>query len=207
LITLTYAAARGQLAQEIARMYQPIAIAGTGAILDAATKIKQQGRAAIASGGFSAAWQNALRVETYPSKGVSAGAALLAHHKIPYAGVFQRGAVIKGQPLLWIPVRGLPKRIGGRRMTPKLYEERIGPLHTVTIPGKPPMLAASLRGQKLTIANLRAGARGTGHVHDQIMFIGLSTVRDPKRFDLQKVFDAAAAGLGAAYLRFLPESY
>ena len=46
--------------------------------------------------------------------------AAFIYHKIRYAGVFEEGAVIGGQPLLWLPLPTVPLR-RGRPMTPSQY--------------------------------------------------------------------------------------
>lgn len=48
-----------------------IARVSTATFQEGARIIKEQGRASIAAGGFSARWQNALRVKNYPENGVS----------------------------------------------------------------------------------------------------------------------------------------
>ena len=83
----------------IAREVQkPIAKAATAAMKDAGDVAKRTGRSSIASAGFSRKWQNALRVNIYPAQGDSMRPAAFIFHKIRYAGVFEEGAVISGQP-------------------------------------------------------------------------------------------------------------
>jgi len=65
---------------------------------------RSSGDAGIAAGGLSRKWQNALRVNIYPPQGDSMHPAAFVYHKIRYAGVFEDGAVIGGQPLLWLPL-------------------------------------------------------------------------------------------------------
>ena len=102
----------------IARELQkPIAKAATAAMKDAGDVAKRTGRSSIASAGFSRKWQNALRVNIYPAQGDSMRPAAFIFHKIRYAGVFEEGAVIRGQPLLWLPLGNVPVR-RGRPMTP-----------------------------------------------------------------------------------------
>src|SRR5882672_3832798 len=153
-LKLNYAALTGQFRQMAEEMQQPIKVAATGAINDAAKFIKVAGRANIAQAGFSTKWQNALRVNVYPSKGVSMDPALLAYHKIPYAGVFERGATISGSPYLWLPLPDVPRNAYGRRMSPANFVRLIGPLKSVFRAGKPPLLVAQIVGDpdKITLA-------------------------------------------------------
>ena len=110
----------------IARELQkPIAKAATAAMKDAGDVAKRTGRSSIASAGFSRKWQNALRVNIYPAQGDSMRPAAFIFHKIRYAGVFEEGAVIRGQPLLWLPLGNVPVR-RGRPMTPSQYVRSVG---------------------------------------------------------------------------------
>ncbi len=208
-LRLIYSAVTGQFDAAMRAMVRPIAHAATGAIRDASEAVKREGRANIAAAGFSRKWQNALRVKIYPQKGVSVDAAALAFHKIPYAGIFETGGEIRGKPLLWIPIRELPAKIGGQKLTPKLYSERIGPLRFIPPrAGKRPMLAGPLSGRagttsKITLARLRKGQSGGSRVISVPLFIGIPAVTERKRFDLKKVFEKARAGLGSGYLRNL----
>jgi hypothetical protein len=205
-LRLTYAALRGELDDAFKAMYAPIARAATGAIRDAAAEITTQGRSNIAAAGFPRGFQNALRVEVYPRAGVAAGAALYVHHTIPYAGVFERGADIKGKPLLWIPLPGTPARIGGRRLTPRAYIQAIGPLSSLRSRKGLPILAGPISGRagtKITLGKLRRGSRGEGNVTLQPIFIGVPSIHIRQRFGLQEIFNRAASGLGAGYIRNL----
>jgi hypothetical protein len=107
--------------------------AATAAIREAGEIAKRDGRASIAAAGFSRKWQNALRVNFYPPQGDSMRPAAFIFHKIRYAGVFEEGVVIGGQPLLWLPLPNVPLR-RGQPMTPSQYARSIGPLVSVQRP-------------------------------------------------------------------------
>ena len=219
-LRLVYAAATGQFDAAVADIQKKVATAATGAIRDAVTKGKIEARAAIASAGFSTRWQNAFRANVYPARGVSLSPAGFFYHRIPYAGVFEDGATIAGDPLLWLPLPGVPQSMLGVHMSPANYVRLIGPLHTIFIAGKPPMLAGWILGSarsgvgKITVGKLRAGSAtefnrrgGTGaplaNLISVPLFIGLSSVTIGKKFNLKAVFDRAQAGLGAGYFRNL----
>lgn len=218
-LKLVYAAATGEFAAALAAMQGPIASAATGAIRDMGEQLKRDARGIIAAAGFSAKWQNAYQLLYFPRK-ESINAAAYAYHKIGYSGIFARGGKIAGSPYLWLPLAGVPERVGGRRMSPGVFEALIGPLHTVGgRAGKPPLLAAYIRGKpgaRLTLPRLRAGsalarlgvrqargAYGTLGVRSVPVFIGLRAVQLKKRFDLRPALDRAKAGLPAAYLKHL----
>lgn len=181
-------------------LIEPVAKAGTAAIDLVGKDIKTEGRANIAGAGFGKRWQNALRVDRYPRRGVSANAALWIYHKIPYAEAFESGAVIHGTPLLWIPLSTAPKKIGRLKMTPRNYIASVGPLISINHPGKPPLLAAPYSGRvrsRTTLAGLRRGAdKGGGLVP---IFVGIKTITLTKRFALRSIFRSAAGRLSGYY--------
>jgi hypothetical protein len=93
--------------------------------------------------------QNALRVDSYPSRGgkYSIHAAAEVYHKVWWAGVFEDGANIKGAPLLWIPTQYAPRRAsGGRRMTAALFKAQVGKLTQIKSKKGTPLLMARIPG-------------------------------------------------------------
>lgn len=217
-LKLIFDAVSGQWDTAVAAIQAPIAKAATAAIHDAGAEGQTEGRAAIGHAGFSQKWQNALRVNFYPAGGKnSMDPAAYLYHKIPYAGVFENGATIAGSPLLWLPLSGVPNKIGALRMTPRNYIANIGPLHSINVPGKAPMLAAYIEGGiggagKITLGKLRAGGalgrlgvkggrsqRGR-HLISVPIFVGISAVKLRARFGLAAIFEKAAAGVPEKYL-------
>lgn len=201
-----YAAVKGEYSKMLAAQYLPIAQTATATIKQTTETAKKEARQVIAAAGFSRKWQNATRGDVYPPKGVSVNAAGMIYNKILYSGVFEAGATISGKPFLWIPVTGLPKRVGGKRMTPRVFVELIGPLHSVNRPGRNPILAgfisASASSAKLTIAKLRSGQKrknNKGAVKSVPCFVGIPQVQIRQRFGLNTVFDKADKNLAAVY--------
>ncbi len=208
-IRMIYSTVRGEYAKASQALITPIAKAATLTIKGTADNVKIGGRSNIAAAGFSKKWQNAFRVNVYPKKVDSVDASLYAYHKIPYAGVFETGMTITGNPMLWIPLPGIPLRFGGRRLTPKMFVATIGPLHSVNIPGKPPMLAAYLSAgattSNITVRKLKSGAlikskRGINAVISVPIFYGVSAVKLAAKFNLKEVFNKAKNSLGKLYL-------
>ena len=121
--------------------------------------------------GSGTRFANALRLNVYPKKGTSLRAAALIWHKIPYAGVFEEGATIRGRPTLWLPLPSTPQKYGRYRLTPERYTKEIGPLQYVKRPGKSPLLFAKVKSTKSgkpgkpSLSRLKAGARGAGQDH------------------------------------------
>lgn len=200
---------KGQLEEALRGKYRPVAEAATAAMTDAANQVKTEGRADIARAGFSKRWQNTLRADVYPSRGkVSVSAAALIHHKIQYAGVFEEGATIRGKPFLWLPLRTTPKKIGGQRMTARLFAERVGPLRFVQRPGHRPLLMAQVRSTDAAVrkgVSLNALKRGKaakrGTLRSVPMFVGIETVTIRKKFNITAIVQRARDALFELYFR------
>jgi hypothetical protein len=206
-VNLTYSTATDDQIAGMRALRDQMAAAATGAIRDAGDQIKREGRANIAAAGFSSKWQNTLRVNIYPNKGASLDPAALAYHKIPYSAVFEEGATISGSPLLWLPLRNVPKSLFGRHMSPANFNRLIGPL--IKFKGRN-LLGAYMAPGPITIAKLVAGNRGRKQRKGLILvplFFGIDSVTLTKRFNLRAVFNKAAAGLRDGYFRNLKPLY
>lgn len=189
-----------------------IARAATDTIKDAVTEVKSGGRAAIAAGGFSSRWQNSFRVNMYPTTGTSMDPAMWAYSKIDYADIFQTGGTIRGRRgLLWVPLPSVPKKIGGQRMTVRLYLQRVGPLQVVRKGGRPPVLMGRVLrrvgvGKKVAMSTLRRGAaadRAKRPTKLVPLFVGLSSVNIRRRFNVRPVYDTASANIPANFTRHM----
>lgn len=202
-------------------VYDSIARAATATIKDAGSLLKNEGRAEIASGGFSPRWQNAWRVNTYPASGVSINAAAFGFHKIPYSLVFEQGARITARKgLLWIPLPTVPKDGRKRNYSPRALTQSGVDLFSISRPGRKPLLAAKARvsggigqslgtkrrnqrgrvtfgGRALSLAQLRAGKKGPRQTVP--LFVGVNVVTLRKRFNLEGVADSVSARLGSLY--------
>ncbi|TPN53991.1 DUF6441 family protein [Mesorhizobium sp. B1-1-7] len=193
-----------------------MAKAAQGAMNQAATNIKREGRADIKGAGFSNRFANSFRANVYPKGGqASVGAAALIFDTIKYADIFETGGSVHGKPMLWLPLPTAPKRIGRQRMTPALYIRQIGPLFTINREGKPPLLAANIgisarqraSGSvgKITNARLRKGAAGGGPKQVVPLFVGVDDVTLKKRFNLRRITAANAAKLGQYFAENLKD--
>jgi hypothetical protein len=175
--------------------YGQIAHAATAAIREASDLAKKESRANIAAAGFSGRWQNALRANVYPKTGESVDAAAFIYHKIPYAGVFEHGATIQGK--LWLPIEAnLPVQAHGKRWTPQDFINNIGPLR----PGKAGThsvlfgeVMVGKTGSVLTVSKSRHAKRATTKWLP--VFVAVSTVTDPKKFDIGAVVRDVAGEL------------
>jgi len=211
---LTLSAVAGGFFKALIEGEKPIARAATAAMREAAELAKAGGRASIAGAGFSRKWQNALRAKIYPPNRESMRAAALIYHKVPYAEVFEQGAVIRGKPLLWLPLPNAPFGAGGRRIPASKFQQQVGsPLYTIRRPGKPPMLGAHVRmtdaraGKAISLALLRRGRNpgGKGTVRLVPLYVGIEVASIPKRFAILDAINRAAARLPSLYLKYFKE--
>lgn len=204
----------GDSLRSIAQGYQRrMQIAAVKAIADVTEQAKVSGRKSIAAGGFSSKWQNALRARVYPNADVPLSPAGLVWHKIAYSAIFESGGPIAGKPTLWLPTSQVPQGRGSRPLTPKQYTERVGPLRTIKVPGRPPILAG--RGSRAgiiratpTVTRLRKRAVKSGSILGAWvpLFIGVPTVNLRQRFHVHREVKQAADQIGARYAaHFAPE--
>lgn len=208
-LRLTLSAVGGAFFRALTEGERPIAKAATAAVREAAELAKSGGRTSIATAGFSRKWQNALRANVYPPNRDSMRAAALIYHKVPYAEVFERGAVIHGKPYLWLPLPNAPFA-GGRRIPASKFRDLVGsPLYTIRRPGKPPMLGANVRmtsaraGKAVSLSLLRRGRNpgGKGAVRLVPLYVGVEVANIPKRFAILDAINRAAARLPDLYLK------
>lgn len=188
--------------------------AATAAMKDAASELKSGARAAIAAGGFSTKWQNAFRVNVYPSRGTSLEPAAYGFSKIRYANIFQRGGIItpKTSRFLWIALPTAPKKIGGRRTTVASFIRNIGPLIFFRKGRHPLLMARVIRkvgaGSSVSVATLKRGAaakKKNKKTNFVPMFVGLDKVALRRRFNVDPAYQAARDTLSANYDRHMAE--
>lgn len=158
-------------------------------IKDASAEILRRGRANIAGAGFSARWQKSLQTRVFPAgeKGQKDAAAII-FSTIPYAGVFQEGAVISGQPLLWLPLDTVPRGVGGRPLSPRQAAAKFGGLTSLNRPGRRPLLVAK--------------TRGGGFVP---LFVGVERVSIRKRFAVIEVVEDVGGHLAESFEKHLKD--
>jgi hypothetical protein len=211
----------GQFPEAFQGMVDPLDRAAAAAMRDARQEILDGGRANIAAAGFSRRWQDGL---TATITGTGLRSSLRARHRRGFATVFETGRTISAKRgLIWLPLPTVPKKIGSNaQMTPRNFVRLIGPLFTMRVPGKGPLLGAymqGLAGSKVNLAKLRRGAalarlgvRGRGGqrraskgVVATPVFHGVSSVTIRKRWDLRGVYDRAQQGISANFAKRLRE--
>jgi hypothetical protein len=210
-LRLLYEVLSGDYGKMMQAAQNRIARSATGAMKDAGAIIKRDGRAAMAAGGLSTRFQNTFRVEVYPKNGVSLTPAVFAFSKIPWAGVFEDTPSISGK--MWVPIEAnLPLQPGGKRWTPKDFINLVGPLRGGRHGSKPLLFAQVAVGQAGGVLALpsRAGTKRAIRAREVYnkaktrwvpVFVLVTTVRDPKLFDITAVVNRVNSEVPELYLK------
>lgn len=196
--------------------------AATEAMKEAGKRALEGGRAGIARAGFSRRWQVTYRLDVFPKGKNSMNAAAFLHHRIPYSNIFQTGGLISGQPRLWLPLSATPAMMGRNRLTAGNFTALTGKkLISIRRPGKLPLLGAVLnvspRRKKIRGSDLKSKAQlSTGGGSDRVgfkdfgtrgrlvpLFVGISTVRIRKQFDVERATNDAANAVPDLYFEKL----
>jgi hypothetical protein len=134
---------------------------------ETALRIRARGRQSIAgAGNFGSRWTQGLTVEAF---GTRKGSLIKVGHQIPYARVHEFGKIIKGKPLLWIPVAPEAKGIRARDYPGRLFRVK-------GREGKTPLL-------------MSAGDR-------RVKYIGAASVTLKPRFGLRAIARDEAGHMG-----------
>jgi hypothetical protein len=166
--------------------------------------VKTEGRSAISAGIHSSRLANAFRVNLYPYSGDSINPVVFAYHKVPWAGQFEDPQPISG--FRWLPIEAnLP---GGKRWTPHDFANQIGPLRR-GVAGSKPVLFGEVRvansGRVLRLPSKRGNTGNTSFSRQQKkwlpVFVGISSITDPKRYDITAVVNKASEQIDALYAK------
>jgi hypothetical protein len=211
---------KGFVTTVFSELQDPIARAGTAAIRDAASYVERNGRAAIRAAGLGNRIARGFHTRVSPRNGYSLDASMVGFHSLGFINIFERGGTIRGKPMLWLPLPSAPAKVNGRQVTPRRLSDAIGPLHSINIAGKPPMLAGYVSrlpgaGGRATLAQLRTGNRNArrlqaaagfgGRVRVRAvsvpLFIGIPAAVIRQRLNISSIYDQANEKMGAFYLR------
>jgi len=155
-----------------------VASASVAALRETSADAVEEGRANIAgSGAFGPKWQSGLRrrmVGATEDGEPSLQAKAVIFHKSGLSGVFEHGATIEGKPLLWIPTN--PKAPAASRSGKKLV--------SATVRGQPVLFDANDRDR-----------------HRKPLYVGVPSVRIPKKWRIIEIVKEHAARLGELFLQ------
>lgn len=156
----------------VTRFKERATLAVQAAVRAAAADIESEGRANIAAGGNfkSARWQDGFHAKiSFQSR---SDLVIRVTHDVGYWVVFEEGRVIRGKPLLWIPLSFAEEAQGlSARDFP-------GPLFRVNRAGKNPLL-------------MTTGGRA--------MYVGLESVTIPKKWHLRDIVKEIARNMNQYY--------
>lgn len=159
----------------VKRYSERMVIATQVAAKRAAENIEREGRANIRAGGDfgSARWQAGFRaLVSFVSR---VRISIRITHKVRYWRVFEFGAIIRGKPMLWIPLSFARDAIGKRA------RDFPGKLFRVNRLGKAPLLMTKEGG--------RAAAK----------YFGKTSVRIPRKWRLRDIVRREQKRLGLYY--------
>jgi hypothetical protein len=188
-------AIRGDLTRVMADEVKATERAASSAMRDATNGLKLDLRAQVTGAGLGTRLANSWRSQTYPDSGESLRPAGLVWSKAPHIiRAFNEGATIRSADGFWlaVPGPGCPTRIGKKRPTPRLVEERLGiPLRFVYRRGGPSLLVAddmrARTGKRGGFAKSKTGRNAA----TAIMFLLYPQVTLRKRLDINRAKGAA----------------
>lgn len=143
-------------------------------------EIETQGRANIAAGGnfSSPRWQEGFQARL--SFQTRTDLTIRATHAVPYWHVFEHGAVIRGQPMLWIPLTGSNAALRGVR--------------------------ARDYGAPLFRVNRKNGGAPLLHDGNAPQYFGKESVTIPRKWRLRDIVRGVARQMGKFYRQAMKDS-
>ena len=167
--------------------------------------LKSAWRTQITGAGLGQRLANTIRSQTYPKGRNSLDAAALVWSNAPVIiGAHDTGPLIRSASGLWlaIPLPAAGKALGGKRITPAMWEQKTGlKLRFVYRSRGPSLLVAdavrlNTRGQ----AAVSKSKTGRGQVTAPI-FLLVRQVKLPKRLDLARDAERAQAAIPGSIVR------
>jgi Family of unknown function (DUF6441) len=171
----------------------------------AGASLKSAWRAQITGAGLGQRLTNTIRSQTYPKGRNSLDAAALVWSNAPVIiGAHDTGPLIRSGSGFWlaIPLPAAGKALGGKRITPGMWEQKTGlRLRFVYRCRGPSLLVAdavrlNTRGQ----ATVSKSKTGRGQVTAPI-FLLVRQVKLPKRLDLMRDAERAQAAIPGSIVR------
>lgn len=171
----------------------------------AGTSLKSAWRLQITGAGLGQRLANSIRSQTYPKGRNSLDAAALVWSNAPVIiGAHESGPLIRSANGFWlaIPLPAAGKALGGKRMTPALWEKKTGMrLRFVYRKRGPSLLVAdAVRLNTKGQAAVSKSKTGRGQVTAPI-FILVRQVKLPKRLDLARDAERAQAAIPGSIVR------
>ena len=171
----------------------------------AGTGLKAAWRGQITGAGLGARLANTIRPQTYPKGRNSMNAAALVWSNAPVIiGAHDTGPLIRSTSGFWlaIPLPAAGKALGGKRITPGIWEQKTGlRLRFVYRSRGPSLLVAdAVRLNTKGQAAVSKSKTGKGQVTAPI-FLLVRQVKLPKRLDLARDAERAQAAIPGSIVR------
>jgi hypothetical protein len=199
-----------ELKKHLKDIQKPIAKIATATIKEAAQLVKKNAAIEIQSAGFSSRSSKTLKYTLDPERGESIDISATFKFRRGFFSVFEEGATIQGKPLLWLPLETVPFGRGNKRLTPKEYSARIGPLAKTKGTNPPYLVGKTSRAGVLraTTSNLTLRKRGRRAIktapllsQNVPLYVGVPSVTIPKKFDVKGVIQDVAKQIPEIYLK------
>ena len=177
----------------------------SAAMREAGTSLKSAWRGQITGAGLGTRLGNSIRLASFPKSGDSLNAAALVWSNAPVIiGAHDTGPLIRSGNGFWlaIPLPAAGKALGGKRITPAMWEKKTGlRLRFVYRSRGPSLLVAdavrlNTRGQ----AAVSKSKTGKGQVTAPI-FLLVRQVKLPKRLNLARDAERALAAIPGSIVR------
>ena len=177
----------------------------TTAMRQAGTGLKSAWRAQITGAGLGQRLANTIRSQTYPKGRNSLDAAALVWSNAPVIiGAHDTGPLIRSGNGFWlaIPLPAAGKALGGKRITPTMWEQKTGlRLRFVYRSRGPSLLVAdAVRLNTRGLAAVSKSKTGRGQVTAPI-FLLVRQVKLPKRLNLARDAERAQAAIPGSIVR------
>lgn len=171
----------------------------------AGANLKSAWRAQITGAGLGQRLANSIRSQTFPKGRNSLDAAALVWSNAPViVGAHEAGPLIRSSNGFWlaIPLPAAGKALGGKRMTPGMWEKKTGMrLRFVFRKRGPSLLVAdAVRLNTKGHATVSKSKTGRGQVTAPI-FVLVRQVKLPKRLDLARDAELAQSAIPASIVR------
>ncbi|MBW6494555.1 MAG: hypothetical protein K0B16_08370 [Burkholderiaceae bacterium] len=177
----------------------------------AGASLKSAWRTQITGAGLGQRLANTIRSQTYPKGRNSLDAAALVWSNAPVIiGAHDTGPLIRSASGLWlaIPLPAAGKALGGKRVTPGMWEQKTGLKLRFVYRRRGPslMVADAVRLNTLGQAAVSKSKTGRGQVTAPI-FILVRQVKLPKRLDLARDAERAQGAIPGSIVRNWAEDH
>jgi hypothetical protein len=208
---VTYSYTKGEFDKAMRDIEIPMDQAAIDSVREATDIAHKNGQANIAASGLGPRWVKSFKQRFYKNTGLDAAG--IVYSTIQFSYVFERGATVRGNPNLWIPLPTTPLKIGGKRMTAKRATHEIGHLFKIVIGGKE-FLALRIAVSKgiakgpvprMSAAMLKSRARKPRKNETTRlipMFVGSASITIRKRLNISEIVQRAADQLPDLYDQF-----